>query len=101
MKTSELIKELQELDPNDECILCIDNHPIRYISKMPWYWDGRVEIISRNHAHIPIKAGYPNQGSKISFHYDTIEDVLIDNPDMGVGFKRDYPSRKSGRTIRQ
>lgn len=81
MKVSELIKELQELDPLDECEICVDNHPISSVSRMPYYWDGRLEQVIRDHRYIPTKVGYPNHGSKIRIYFDTIEDALLDNPD--------------------
>jgi hypothetical protein len=81
MKVSELIKELAELDPDDECVLCINNQPITSVARSPYYWDGRLELIERDRAYIPIKVGYKMGGSKISFHYDTIEDALMDNPE--------------------
>lgn len=82
MRTSELIKELQTLDPNDECVICVSNHPVSDVGRMPWYYDGRVEFIERDHKNIPTKAGYPNHGSKIKIYFDTLEDALIDNPDV-------------------
>jgi hypothetical protein len=82
MKVSELIKELQELDPNDECQVCVGNSPLRWVERLPWYYDGRMTFIEYDTRSIPIKGGYPNHGSKIMFHYDTLEDALMDNPDM-------------------
>lgn len=81
MKTSELIKELTELDPTDECEICIKNHPVSSVDRMPYYWDGRLEEVIRDHRYIPTKVGYPNHGSKIKIYFDTIEDALLDNPD--------------------
>lgn len=81
MKVSELIKKLQELDPNDEAIVCVENHPVSSVSRMPWYWDGRLEFIERDKTHTPIKVGYKDTGSKIKIYYDTLEDALMDNPD--------------------
>jgi hypothetical protein len=82
VKVSELIKQLLELDPDDECALCVNNHPIRCATREPTYWDGRAQFVERDHAFIPIKAGYKSGGCKISFHYDTLEDALMDNPDV-------------------
>lgn len=83
MKTSELIKELQELDPFDECIICVSgNYPVSNVSRMPWYYDGRLEFIDRDHKNIPVKAGYKASGSKIKIYFDTLEDAFIDNPNV-------------------
>lgn len=81
MKTSQLIKLLQEADPNDECTVCISNHPVSDVDRMPYYYDGRLEYIERDEHHNPIKVGYKAGGQKIKIHCDTIEDALMDNPD--------------------
>lgn len=81
MKTSQLIKLLQKIDPNDECIVCIDNHPVKDIDRQPYYYDGRLEYIERDRQYNPIKVGYKAGGDKIKVFYDTLEDALMDNPD--------------------
>ena len=82
MKTSELIKLLQKEDPNDECTVCINNHPVSSVDRMPYYYDGRLEHIERDEHNNPIKVGYKAGGQKIKIHFDTIEDALMDNPDV-------------------
>jgi hypothetical protein len=81
MKTSELIAMLQKEDPNDECIVCVGVHPVRWVEKAPWYYDGRLEFIERDQNNGVIKAGFRAGGSKLKLHYDTLEDALMDNPD--------------------
>lgn len=82
MKASELIAELKELDPNDECQICIGNSPLRRVERLPHYYDGRMQVVERDHRDIPVRGGYPNHGCKITLHYDDLEDALLDNPDM-------------------
>jgi hypothetical protein len=82
MKTSQLIKLLQEADPNDECIVCINNHPVNDVARMAYYYDGRLEHIERDENNNPIKVGYNLGGQKIKILYDTIEDALMDNPNV-------------------
>ena len=102
MKVSELIKELTELDPNDECILCVSNHPISSIERLPYYWDGRLELIERDYTHTPIKAGYKAGGCKISFHYNTLEDALIDNPEVELDLSGiTYQNKVEERYLKQ
>ena|SRR5271157_3466792 len=81
MKTSEFIKLLQEEDPNDECVVCVSNHPVSWIEKLPYYYDGRLEHIEKDEKGNVIKVGYLGGGMKMKIHYDTIEDVLMDYPD--------------------
>lgn len=82
MKTNELIKQLQEADPKNECEVCINNHPVNYVDKMEYYWDGRLEQVTRDNHGTPVRGGYPAGGLKLKIHYDTLEDALSDNPDM-------------------
>lgn len=81
IKTSQLIKMLLEEDPNDECYVCVGNHPVRWVERAPYYYDGRMEYVERNENHKPIKVGYKAGTDKLKIHYDTIEDALMDNPD--------------------
>ena len=82
MRTSALIKLLQEADPNDECQVCISNHPVKNVDRMPYYYDGRLEFVERDEHHEPIKIGYRAGGHKIKIQYDTLEDALIEKPDV-------------------
>ena len=81
IKTSEFIKMLQEEDPNDECYVCVSNHPVSWIEKLPYYYDGRMEWIEKDEHGTPVKVGYPGGKQKLKIHYDTVEDALMDNPD--------------------
>lgn len=80
MKTSEFIKLLQKEDPNDECVICVNNHPVTWIDRQPYYYDGRLEYIERDSHNNPVKVGYKAGGQKIKIFYDTVEDALLDNP---------------------
>src|SRR5579885_2183350 len=83
IKTSEFIKMLLEEDPNDECYVCVGNHPVRWLEKLPYYYDGRMEWIERDKdTNQPIKAGYKSGEMKLKIHYDTLEDVFLDHPDV-------------------
>jgi hypothetical protein len=83
MKTSELIKQLRDIDPNDECDVCIGNHPIRYVDRMPWWYDGRKETVVRDpETNRPILAGYIGGNNKIKLIEDSIEEALLANPDV-------------------
>lgn len=98
MKTSEFIKLLQEEDPNDECEVCVNNHPISWLERAPYYYDGRLEYIEKDEKGNVIRVGYKAGGSKMKIHYDTIEDVLMDYPDAewelsGVTYKGSVENR--------
>lgn len=84
MKTNELIEQLQKLDPNNECEVCVNNEDIYFADRMPAYWDGRLQVLIRD----PEKAPYYNitglkvtgTGDKIKLHVMTLEDILYHNP---------------------
>lgn len=84
MKTNELIEELKKLDPDNECDVCISNHPIRCVDRMAWYWDGRKETVIRNEGGEPILVGYISGCDKIKLIADSIEDALLDNPECPI-----------------
>ena len=48
MKTSELIRLLQEADPSGEVECCIDNHDIYSVELWPAFYDGALEILVRD-----------------------------------------------------
>ena len=81
MKTSELISILQKEDPNDECTVCVGVHPVSWVQKAHWYYDGRLQLIERDKNNSIIKVGYKAGGNKLKLHYDTLEDALMDYPD--------------------
>lgn len=82
MKTNEFIKLLQQEDPNNECDVCVGNHPVNNIEKIPYYYDGRQEFIEYDDTGYPIKGGFPLGTMKLKIHYDTLENALMENPDM-------------------
>lgn len=82
MRTLDFITLLQKEDPNNECEVLVGSHPVRFVEHLPYYYDGRAEFIERNEKNTVIKAGYKAGGYKLKIHYDTLEDVLIDNPDV-------------------
>lgn len=81
MKTNDLIKLLQKEDPDNICDVCVGNHPVYFVESQPYYYDGRQEFVERQDG-LPIRGGYPSGTRKIKIHYDTLEDALLDNPNM-------------------
>ena len=88
MKTRELIRLLQEADPSGELECCVDNEDIHFLEVIPAYWDGRLQVFTRD----PARKGYFDivgakitaAGTKIKIRHLSIEDLLIDNPEMPV-----------------
>jgi len=88
MKSSELIKQLQELDPEGVIEVCINNVDIYFLDVEGAYYDGSLQVLTRDHSKDPyynITGGkYVRSGSKIVLHPMSIRDVLWDNPDTAV-----------------
>lgn len=86
MKTNELIKLLQEADPDNECEVCSSNDIIIGVDRMPSYWDGRLMKVERDENHDPVKLSYVSSGNKIKLLIDCFEEAIYDNPDVEVDF---------------
>jgi hypothetical protein len=100
MKTSEFIKMLQKEDPNDECTVSVDNCPVSFVERLPYYYDGRLQCIERDASGKVIRVGWKAGGMKLKIHYDTIEDALMDYPDAEIewsGLVRQGKSIDQGR----
>lgn len=94
MKTKELIKRLQEADPDGETEVCVGNEDILFVAKEPAYYDGCFQVLNRD----PAKAPYYNvvgieirgNGNKIVIHPHGLDWALLDHPEMPVSFDGKY-----------
>jgi len=95
MKTKELIRQLQEQDPTGEAECCINNQDIHFVEALPAYYDGALEVLTRDLA----KTGYYNiiggkfirdqNVTKVAIHPMSIEDLYIDHGVEGWPFQLD------------
>jgi len=80
MKTKELIKRLQELDPSGETEVLIGNRDIsKFIYDSPAYWDGRAQVAEFDERGLPIKSKIITGGSKICLDSIDIEEKYFDS----------------------
>lgn len=85
MKTKDLIRKLQEIDPEGEMEVCVHNQDIHgSIYAEPAYWDGRLQRISKRDEHgWPIETTIETGGSKINLSpldlSDKYTDTLIED----------------------
>ena len=90
MKTKDLIAELQEADPSGELECCIENVDIFSVATEPAYWDGRLQLLTRDPAKKPyfdvIGGKYTSKGAKVVISPMSITDVLWDNPDAVIDY---------------
>lgn len=87
VKTKELIKQLQEVDPSGELHACVGNVDIHFVSLEPAYWDGRQEILMRDESeqfYNIIGAKITSEGNKVQIHTLSIDDAIFNNPGLPV-----------------
>jgi hypothetical protein len=84
MKTKDLIKKLQELDPEGDIECCVGNNSIIYVDKMPAYYDGHLIKADMDSSSNVISHTITNKGFKINFMFYTLESAIIDNVDHKV-----------------
>ncbi len=103
MKTRELIRQLQEIDPTGEIEVCIGNADIWYLETKPAYWDGCLQVLKRD----PDKAPYYDicggefrgGGTKIDIRSLSIYDAVSSNTDLPVEFDGSYAMKKYEKLI--
>lgn len=85
MKTKELIRELQQIDPSGNQEVVIGTEAIHFVQKVPAYYDGCYTTLIRDSelGHI-IVAGIKSVGDKIDIKSMHWKDVLCDNPDAKI-----------------
>jgi hypothetical protein len=83
MKTKELIKLLQEADPNGESYVRIDDGIPVYVERKPGYYDGSYSYYDEDRKYCISK-----MDSKVDIHTTAIFDYVVDN--MGS-----FPNNKS------
>lgn len=104
MNTKELIKQLQEKDPEGDTECCIGNKPIYYIDRMPAYYDGILQILKQDLSspyYNIIGAKFTSQGDKIKLVTHSINDALWENPDLPIELPTEYEQRHFEHLIPQ
>jgi hypothetical protein len=86
MKTKDLIKLLQEEDPSGEIECCVGNADIVAVEQMPAYYDGKLQILSKDEKGRIIGAKYKGSGLKLKIKVMDICDALFSYPDLAVDY---------------
>jgi len=76
MKSKDLIKTLQELDPSGETEVCVHNVDIMYIESLPAYYDGTLQVLVRDEDGKIQGAKYVRSGDKIKINTMSISDYV-------------------------
>ncbi len=83
MKTSDLIKKLQEQDPSGQLDVVVSGQPISCVQNLPGYYDGRfLRKIYENDKLVGAK--YCAKDRKIELYTWDLDSALLDNPDLPV-----------------
>ena len=86
MKTKELIKMLQEEDPDGESHIRINGDPIIFVDKKPGYWDGPYSYLeTENNKHVWVQS---TKGSKVDIN-------TLDLFDFAELYKGDWKEMKN------
>ena len=89
MKTKELIEQLLKEDPEGEFDVCVGNEPIIWVSRLPAYHDGRLQVVERDSKNRPVSAKFSSSSCKIQLRTYSIEDAIWDDPDLPVDTSQD------------
>lgn len=97
MKTRDLIKRLQKIDPEGDGDVCVDNIDVYTVTVKPSYWDGCLQLLDRDESnpyYNVIGGRYRSSGSKICIESLSIHDAISDNADLPVVYESDYVRNK-------
>lgn len=90
MKSKNLIKSLQEIDPSGEIEVCIGNGDIEEIFVSESDYDGTLQTIEFDEDGLPIKGRYHAFEEKIVLKPIFISDAIWRAAEQGVSFNIDY-----------
>jgi hypothetical protein len=99
MKSKELIRQIQEIDPTGELEVCIDTTTdILSVERMPAYYDGHLEVLQRDEnieGYNIVGAKLITTGLKIRIHPWSIVDSIWENPNLVVDYSDISPEMAS------
>lgn len=97
MKTKELIAKLQEVDPLGDTECCINNCAIEYVTLLPAYYDGLLQVITeRDGDDTPTKAKLWHSGQKVEIQYYSIgEQVFFNNGKLEIDYSDLHPAEQA------
>lgn len=95
MKSGELIKYLQEVDPTGEIEVFIDGAKDffkPYTTEM--YWDGCPFKMNPKYNSYPESLSVLSNGRKIVLKSFSYKDALLDNPEFPIEYDSEYSERR-------
>jgi hypothetical protein len=96
MKTSILVKLLQEADPSGELDVCVGKEDIFIVGREPAYYDGCHEVLIRDWSRSDynvVGAEIRCQGEKIRLRTLSIEWAILEDPRLPVACSKSYAAK--------
>lgn len=105
MKTKELIRRLNELDPTGEIECSVSGHDVFFCESLPAYYDGCYQQLLRDDRKKPyydiIGVRICGQGEKINLRTVSAEEFLLDEPDGLIQYDSEYARKHNEERIEQ
>ena len=90
MKSKEVIRLIQEIDPTGEIEVCVGNEDIHFIDRVAAYYDGCLRVLVRDPGKEPyydvVGIKYVSKGDKIDIHTLSVKDVIWEDPDVPIDY---------------
>lgn len=106
MKTSEIIKYLQEKDPSGELEVTVGKTPIHFLTLIAGYYDGCYSVLKHDPEltgkfYDVVGAEIRCDGYHISIETMGIDEMLLDDPEALVTYDSDYTKKKYEERVEQ
>lgn len=103
MKTKELIRRLQEEDPDGEAEVNCGGDDIYVVERLPGYYDGSYQTLihapHRKPYYTPIGVTIRRRGDKVILKTLSVEDLLWDNPDALIQYDSEESRERHQRCL--
>lgn len=86
MTTKELIKLLQEVDPEGDTDVCVGNCSVVDINKLPSYYDGPLQVVITDEAGYSISGKYKRNGHKVDLYTSSFSQLVWDRKNFPVDY---------------
>lgn len=93
MKTKELIRQLQKVDPSGEEEVCVANMDILTVDSLPAYYDGPAQVLIRDSEDKIIGGRYKRSGIKVQIFSAAFVDMISNEGAFEVDYSELNPDQ--------
>jgi hypothetical protein len=86
VKTSDVIRMLQEADPSGELDVCVFNEPVDVVERVPSHYNGALQRFTYDVDGTPKEGEFTVYGYKVLITTRSIADEIWNNPELPVRF---------------